>query len=310
MSDIILHHYPASPFAEKARILLGATKLSWKSVTIPNVMPKPDVVALTGGYRKTPILQIGADIYCDTALIAKKLDQLSDEATLYPRENAFTLESVATWADSILFPISVALVFQPQALAQKFAGVPEKMIQAFVADRAALRKNGVQRKISADEARAVYATYLRKFENQLADGRKYLFGNNLTIADFSVYHPMWFVNGVQVLQEIFKPFPNVLQWLQRMKEIGHGVSSEISSADAISIANAAKTIVSPGGSDLEGIAVGDEVEVTPADYGMDIVAGKLLLSNEEEMVVQRVDERAGAVAVHFPRFCYFAKKAQ
>ena len=29
-------------------------------------MPKPNLTALTGGYRKTPVLQIGADIYCNS----------------------------------------------------------------------------------------------------------------------------------------------------------------------------------------------------------------------------------------------------
>jgi hypothetical protein len=68
MSELILHHYPTSPFAEKARLLLGFKGLSWRSVHISPVMPKPDLTALTGGYRKTPVLQIGADIYCDTSL--------------------------------------------------------------------------------------------------------------------------------------------------------------------------------------------------------------------------------------------------
>ena len=70
MADLILHHYPTSPFAEKVRLVLGYKNLAWKSVVIPQIMPKPDLQALTGGYRKTPVLQIGADIYCDTALIA------------------------------------------------------------------------------------------------------------------------------------------------------------------------------------------------------------------------------------------------
>ena len=69
MNELILHHYPTSPFAEKIRLVLGYKQLSWKSVIIPMMMPKPDVVSLTGGYRRTPILQIGADVYCDSALI-------------------------------------------------------------------------------------------------------------------------------------------------------------------------------------------------------------------------------------------------
>ena len=77
MTEPILHHYPVSPFAEKIRTMLGFKRLGWKSVQIPVVLPKHDVVALTGGYRKTPILQIGADIYCDTALIARVLERLA-----------------------------------------------------------------------------------------------------------------------------------------------------------------------------------------------------------------------------------------
>ena len=47
MTEPILHHYPASPFAEKIRTMLGFKRLGWKSVQIPVVLPKPDVVALT-----------------------------------------------------------------------------------------------------------------------------------------------------------------------------------------------------------------------------------------------------------------------
>jgi len=75
MNELILHHYPQSPFAEKARLMLGLKGLSWHSVLIPPVMPKPDLIALTGGYRRTPVLQVGADIYCDTALIARRLER-------------------------------------------------------------------------------------------------------------------------------------------------------------------------------------------------------------------------------------------
>ena len=76
-TELILHHYDTSPFSEKIRLILGHKKLAWKSVLIPAIMPKPDVVALTGGYRKTPVLQVGADIYCDTALICDVLEHLA-----------------------------------------------------------------------------------------------------------------------------------------------------------------------------------------------------------------------------------------
>ena len=61
--SLILHHYDTSPFSEKIRLALRLKNLAWTSVTIPNIMPKPDLLALTGGYRRTPVLQIGADIF-------------------------------------------------------------------------------------------------------------------------------------------------------------------------------------------------------------------------------------------------------
>src|SRR5882724_6141516 len=100
MNKLILHHYPNSPFAEKIRLIMGFKKLQWGSVIIPNMMPKPDVVALTGGYRKTPFLQIGADIYCDTALIADVIESLAPAPSLYPAGIAAAARTVGQWADS------------------------------------------------------------------------------------------------------------------------------------------------------------------------------------------------------------------
>ena len=84
MNPPILHHYPVSPFAEKIRVMLAWKKIAWQSVVIPEMMPKPDLIALTGGYRRTPVLQTGADIWCDTALIARVLERLAPKPSLFP----------------------------------------------------------------------------------------------------------------------------------------------------------------------------------------------------------------------------------
>src|ERR1019366_5432782 len=76
MTDIVLHHYAGSPFSEKVRLVLGMKRLHWLSVDVPVMLPKPDVVALTGGYRRTPFMQIGADVYCDSALMCRVIDRL------------------------------------------------------------------------------------------------------------------------------------------------------------------------------------------------------------------------------------------
>jgi glutathione S-transferase len=124
MSDLILHHYPSSPFSEKIRLILGYKQLAWKSVIIPQIMPKPDVVALTGGYRKTPFLQIGADIYCDSALICDVLEHRQPTPTLYPKDQKGLARIVAQWADEKLFWAAMAWNFSPKGAAQMFGGSP------------------------------------------------------------------------------------------------------------------------------------------------------------------------------------------
>ena len=49
------------------------------------------------------------------------------------------------------------------------------------------------------------------------------------------------------------------------------------------------------------LEIGSSVQVMPIDYGFQPTQGDLLLASSEEIVVQRKDQRAGSVAVHFPR---------
>ncbi len=145
MSELILHHYWQSPFAEKARLLLGFKGLAWRSVIIPRMLPKPELVALTGGYRKTPVLQVGADVYCDTALIARRLEAEKAVPALFPEGQEAVVAAFAGWADSVLFQHAVALMFQPEIMGPRLASLPPEQAQAFLDDRKALFSGGSSR---------------------------------------------------------------------------------------------------------------------------------------------------------------------
>src|SRR5260370_5190834 len=84
MPEIILHQYATSPFSEKIRKIFAHKKISWRSVEQPVIMPKPKLVPLTGGYRRIPVLQIGAGVWCDTGIIIRKIYELHPEPTIYP----------------------------------------------------------------------------------------------------------------------------------------------------------------------------------------------------------------------------------
>ena len=308
MPDLIFHHYPTSPFSEKIRLIFGYKKLRWQSVIIPMIMPKDDVVALTGGYRKTPILQIGADIYCDTALIAEVVERLHPAPSLYPDENAGEARLLAQWADTALFWTAIPYAFQPAGMQALFGSVPPEHVQAFVADRKAFRGNAPR--MAPGEATAGLQLYLERLENMLKDGRAYLLGGAPTIADFSVYHPLWFVRRAGPLAAILEPFAQLLTWAARMKAIGHGESTELSSADALQAVRGAGPLpASEPMRDTHGIALGERVQIAASDYGIDPVVGELVISAPNELAVRRADPRAGDVVVHFPRIGFQLTRA-
>ena len=125
---MILHHYPTSPFAEKIRLIFGYKRMEWQGVEIPMVMPKPDLMPLTGGYRKTPVLQIGADMYCDTALICDVLEQMVPTPSLYHAAPKGLVRTVAQWADNVLFPVAMAYNFQPAGAQHVMASMPADVV--------------------------------------------------------------------------------------------------------------------------------------------------------------------------------------
>lgn len=308
MTEPVLHHYPVSPFAEKARLMLGFKRIAWKSVQIPLIMPKPDVVALTGGYRRTPILQVGADIYCDTALIARALERIAPAPSFFPHGDNYALQAAAHFADSNLFWNTVPVGFQPGMGMMKlfFKDAAPEYLAAFGKDRSAYR--GTSRRGPAHECRANLAGLLPKIEAQFA--APYLFGAEPCYADFSLYHALWPLWLPEDMRPMLAPYPRTLAFMERMTAIGHGKSAEITSGEAIRIANSSKpeAVKNPVALETNGIALGAQASVMPIDTGLDPVVGELLQASADEIVMRRTDPRAGTVHVHFPRFGFQLNK--
>lgn len=304
MTDLVLHQYAGSPFSEKLRLIMGFKQLDWVAVEIPVVMPKPDLVALTGGYRRTPVLQIGADIYCDTALAARVIDRLHPAPPLYPSDQPLAT-ILAQWADSTLFWAVIPYAMQPAGAMAIFGNAPAETMKAFAADRAPFSA-GMPRQTPRD-ATVALASYLGGLDAQLAAGGPFLFGSAPGIADFSVAHCLWFLHLAGPLATIVDERPALCAWLGRMKAFGHGRKRRLGSDEAIAIAAAGGH--APVGVELGlGFEAGAEVTVTPSDYGRDPVAGTLVGLSADEVVLARADERAGRVHVHFPRIGFQIKE--
>jgi glutathione S-transferase len=315
MPDLILHNYPSSPFSEKTRMALGYKKLAWKSVMIPPIMPKPDVLALTGGYRKTPVLQVGADIYCDSALICDVLEHVQPDPPLYPPHLKGVARVFAQWADTSLFWAAMAYNLQPKGAAHVFAKAPPEAAKAFGEDRKAMSSNMVR--LRPGDATSAYRSYLRRIAH-MAEEHDFLFGTEPCVADFAAYHSLWYTRvQVPVMADILNATPAVAEWMDRIAAIGHGAMDKFTAADAITVAKAAEPM--PSGQNLlidsafqddHGIALGSPVTITAETFGPEPTAGVLIAATRTHYTLQREDPRAGTVHVHFPRVGYVLRKAE
>lgn len=314
MNDLILHHYPSSPFSEKIRLILGHKKLPWKSVVTPAILPKPDVVTLTGGYRRAPFLQIGADVYCDTALICDVLEHVRPEPTLYPPHLKGVCRIFAQWADTSLFWAAMGYNLQPKGAAHVFSKAPPEAAKAFAEDRKAMSGNMVR--LRPGDATSAYRSYLRRLAN-MVDEHDFLFGAEPCVADFAAYHGLWYTQvQVPVLADVLSATPSVGEWMQRMAAIGHGAMTKLPSGDAIALAAAAdpqpagtNLLVDSAFQDDHGIPLGSRVTINAESFGPEPTEGELIAATRTHYSLRRVDPRAGTLHVHFPRIGYVLRKA-
>jgi glutathione S-transferase len=306
MADIILHHYLTSPYAEKTRLALGIKGLTWKSVIIPNVMPKPDLMPLTGGYRKTPVVQIGADIYCDTQIIMRELDRRFPAMPLKPAGLAGAAEAISFWVDRTMFWSAVGLVM---------GQIGDQLPDAFKKDRSEFSGRSfdtAQMKALIPFTRDQFYAGVSHVEAMLADRRPFLLGDQPTLADVAVYNPVWFVR--QRLSPTAPPLdrvPLVGEWATRMARFGHGVSTDMTGPEALEIARTATPDAPVGvdSADPSGLKAGAKVAVTPDDTGKIPVSGELVTLTAHEIAVRRSDEKTGELVVHFPRAGYVVTPA-
>jgi glutathione S-transferase len=307
MDQPILHHYPMSPYSEKIRLVFGLKAVAWQSVIVPTIMPKPDLMPLTGGYRKTPVLQIGADVYCDTQLILRELERRYPEKSLYAGSDSGTCGILAWSLDRSLFQpaVGVAFIVAGGFLTPEFIADREK----FSGRRIEPERMRADRQIFVDQLRP----HLDWLCRMLADGRPFLLGAQPTLPDFSAYHPLWFIRNLMGPQAASVPGFSALQpWFARVTALGHGKPSELVATAALAIARDAEPAAPPEWDEDEtsGRKPGDRITVTPDDTGRDPVSGSLVSISAQEVVLAREAPDLGRIHVHFPRAGFIVTPAE
>jgi len=296
---LILHHYDASPFTQKALRMLGLKGLRWDSVEMPMILPKPDLIALTGGYRGTPVLQIGAEVYIDNQRIAQELEQRFPEPSLFPNGNRGLHQALVKWSDAF-FRAGLHLVIARQA---------DQWPEEFRADRQALFSDLDFNRIArdADHARAQLRALASLLEEQLSDGRRFLDGAHASLADIHAFPVPWFARAaLPEVNGLFASFHHLREWESRVAALGEGRRNPVAAAEALRVArdSVPATAVDIDAGDTRGLPAGQIVTVEPDDARRGAVTGQMVVATATEIAVRHRNDTVGEVVVHFPRLGY------
>lgn len=308
MTMPILHHYDLSPFSEKIRLAMGLKDLDWGSVKVEAVPPRPALNALTGGYRRVPVLQIGADIFCDTAVIFDVLERLRPEPTLYP-QGAGLAKGLSLWWDRATWIPAIGVLVDH---------IGEHLPQAFLDDR---REHYLGIDISKPAMAPMLAAHVQQMtamadwlDSMLGQGHDFLTGDRVSAADLTCHHSLWLLRanaGAEVIDAQLRLSPRVTGWMGRVAALGHGRPTPMTPDEALAAARDARPdpALLPTGDDPSGLTIGDLVSVTPDDNARVPVTGRLAGADAQEIVLAVAGE-TGDLHVHFPRAGFQALPAR
>lgn len=298
MPDLIVHHYALSPFSEKVRAMLGYADLSWQSVTVGDMPPRPLLAPLAGGYRKIPVAQSGADIFCDTRIIAREIAELADKPELVAANLDTPTQDFIARVDLELFLACIISAGNLTLLRKVVKESSWLNLARLLWDRIAMGSKAKVKTPGPKKMKQRVETHLADLETRL-ESQPFLFGDHPNAGDFSAYHSLWFQRDLAE-QPRFKRFPRVVAWLDRLQAYGQGHSTSISADQALKQAQAATPRVLPS-STRDQALLDKVVRIAPDDYGRTPVEGTLVASTDERWIVARDDNTVGRVHVHFPR---------
>lgn len=297
MSGLILHNYPMSPFAEKMRSMLGYSQLEWQSVTTREMPPRPMLARLAGGYRKIPVAQIGADVFCDTRVIASEIATLANKPQLALENCSPEVQAFVQEVDLDVF-FACVMAGGSKRLRDKVRQSMSLLdIARFAWDRINMGRSAKVKMPGPRTAMPKVLAHLQRMEGLIR--QDFLFGGEPCHGDFSAYHSLWFIRDLGE-RSFINDYPNTIAWMDRMKAFGHGKRTDISAEAALEQARVAQPRPIPADC-LQDALIGKQVSIAPADYGRDATTGKLVGSGPHRWILARQAGDLGIVHVHFPR---------
>lgn len=301
MAGLILHHYAFSPFSAKIRAMLGHAQLPWLSAVTREFPPRPVLAQLAGGYRRIPVAQIGADVFCDSKVIAEEIAALSGVAALSLENCGEDVRAYVREVDLEIFFACIAAAGGIGLLRTMLSSLSAVDLARAMWDRVQMGRKATLKMRDIGNPRQRLLGHLAGVEERL--GRHaFLFGDAPNHADFSTYHSLWFLRDLG-RSSLVDRFPKTLAWMERIKGFGEGPHEEVLPEQTLSIAKAASPRAIADEHRAEPLT-GKPVRIAPADYARDATQGTLAGATPSRWILARQPAGLGTVHVHFPREGY------
>ena len=300
---LILHQYDISPFSQKAQKMMGLKELSWQSVEMPMIAPKPDVEALTGGYRGTPVLQIGRDVFIDNWMIARALDEFDASGPAINAQGGLREAALYAWGERLFTPLLHAAL----------AAYQSEWDADFLADRKRVFPDVDfdTLDVSDPDRRSQVRAYLGTVEAQLGLDQDFLGGAQADSCDIHVWGMVWMIHSaLPALMPIVETFPRLTDWYERVSALGTGDREDVKIDIAWQSLKDGPARPLPDTPDQEPLApwVGEVVDIAAGSADRGSASGRLLAVDHEQVVLGVEPISGEAAQVWFPRFGYHLRQ--
>jgi glutathione S-transferase len=263
---------------------------------VPAQPPRPFLDVFLSGYRRIPVLQIGAHFYCDSALAFDALAEVSDR--LKPAGHlSRTNELLRRHAEDRIFFAVIAAASPVSVLRLLAQDLGLFGLFRFLKDRSDMMKGSTVEKLSQRAAARLVKDFVGQVNGLLKHDR-FLGGAHAGYLDLCCYHPLWMASVIN--RETLSALPPLVQaWMQRIAALGHGSSVLVSQRqiyDRVSgdqFQDFVREVSGP-------FAQNSLVSVRPTDYARDSTEGHLVFMDEHQCVITRNLPSGNAVFLHFP----------
>lgn len=282
--------------------MLAYSKTPWCSAISPPMPPRPIVDPLVGGYRRIPVAQLGADLFCDTRIISSEIAEIATKPQLEFANCSCTEQDFIGKIGAEYFMAIVQTAKPSSVLRMLVTRYWPWQILSLMRDRAGVAKTSALPRVKREEQ----INRADEFKRQLAkllENSTYLFGEQPSLGDFAAYHLIWFADLTRP-GSFANDEPKVTAWQNRLANLGHGEQTKISKKQAFAAAenNTPRAVTIENTSSL----AGKTVAIGPTDYAMDTISGVLIAADKDRFILARETTKFGQIHVHLPNDGYVA----